>query len=93
LYDIREEGIIREKNLGCFEYKDNRVNEKMFNEWIENGEYDYVNKNEVEENERKNEVKNVDGNENEKEDLIEDIDEMNRHMLDDVVDLELDDVV
>ena len=38
-------------------------------------------------------VQNIDGNDSEPEDFLEDVDEVHRHMLDDVVDWELDAVV
>jgi hypothetical protein len=90
---LREAGIIRDQHLGCFASQDNMVTEQLFTNWLEYGMYDYVPPNEVEENDRQNVVQNIDGNDSEPEDFLEDIDEMHRHMLDDMVDWELEVVV
>jgi len=90
---LREAGIIRDQHLGCFASQDKRVTEQLFTDWLEHGMYDYVPPNEVEENDRQNVIQSIDGNDSEPEDFLEDIDEMHRHMLDDMVDWELETVV
>jgi hypothetical protein len=90
---LREEGIIRDQHLRCFAHQDNRVTEQLFTDWLEHGMYDYVPPNEVEENYRQNVDHNIDGNDSESEDLLEDRDDMHCHMLDDMVDWELEAVV
>jgi hypothetical protein len=90
---LREAGIIRDQHLGCFASQDNTVNEQLFVDWLEHGMYDYVHPNEVEENDRWNVVQNIDGNDSEPEDFLEDTDVMQRHMLDDLMDWNLDAVV
>jgi hypothetical protein len=90
---LREGGIIGEQHFGCFTSRNNRLNEKLFIDWLEHGMYDCVPQNEVEENNRQNVVQNIDGNDSEPEDFLEDTDYLQRHMLDDLVDLKLDTVV
>jgi hypothetical protein len=90
---LGEAGIIQDQHLGCFASQHNRFTEKLFVEWLEHGMYDYVPPNKVEENGRQNVVQSIDGNGNEPEDFLEDIDEMHSHMLDDMVDWELEAVV
>jgi hypothetical protein len=87
---LREAGIIQDQHLGCFASENNRLTEKLFTDWLEYGMYDYVPPNEVEKNDRQNVVQNIDGNDSEPEDFLEDINEMQRHMLDDMVDWELE---
>jgi hypothetical protein len=93
LFALREEGIIGDQHFGCFASQDNRVTEKLFTDWLDQGAYDYVPPNEMEGNDRQNVVQKIDGNDSEPEDFLEDIDEMHRRMLDDVVDWELEAVV
>jgi hypothetical protein len=90
---LREAGIIQDQHFGCFESQNKGVTEQLFIDWLEHGMYDYVPPNEVEENDRQNVVQNIDGNDAEPEDFLEDADDMHRHMLDDVVDWELEFVV
>jgi hypothetical protein len=90
---LREAGIIQDQHLGCFASQNNRVTEQLFIDWLEHGMYDCVPPNEVEENDRQNVLQNIDGNNSEPGDFLEDIDEMHRHMLDDMVDWELEAVV
>jgi hypothetical protein len=86
---LREARIIQAQHLGCFAAQNNRHTGQVFVEWLEGGMYEYVPPNEVEESGRQNEAQNIDGNETEPEDFLEDTDDMQRHMLDDLVDWEL----
>jgi hypothetical protein len=90
---LRKAGIIRDHHSGCFESQNERVTEQLFIDWLEYGTYDYVPPNEVEENARQNVAQNIDGNGSGSDEFPEDIDEMNRHMLDDIMDWELEAVV
>ena len=93
LSTLREAQIIRDQHLGCFASQDNRVTEELFTDWLEYGMYDYVPPNELEEDGGQNVVQNIDGNDSEPEDFLEDTDDMQRHMLDDLMDWKLDAVV
>jgi hypothetical protein len=90
---LREAKIIQDRHLGCFASQDDTVTDQLFVDWLEYGMYDYVPPDEVEQNDRQNVVQNVDGNDIEPEDFLEDTDDMQRHMLDDLVDWKLDAVV
>jgi len=90
---LREAGIIRDQHLGCFASQDNRVTEQLFIKWLEHGMYDYVPPNEVEENDRQIVVQNIDGNDSEPEEFHDVMEDMQLHMLDDMVDWELETVV
>jgi hypothetical protein len=90
---LREAGIIRDQHLRCFASQNNRVTEQLFIDWLEHGMNDYVPPNEVEENYRQNVVQNIEGNDSEPEDFLEDRDDMHHHMLDDMVDWDLDAVI
>jgi hypothetical protein len=90
---LREAGIIRDQHFECFASQYNRVTEQLFTEWLEHGMYDYVPPNEVEENDRQNVVQDIEGNDSEPKNSLEGIDDIHCHMLDDMVDWELEAVV
>jgi hypothetical protein len=76
--------------LGCFASRDNRVTEVLFTDWLEYGMYDHVPANELEEDDRQNVDQNIAGNDSEPEDFLEDADDVERRMLDDMMDWRLD---
>jgi hypothetical protein len=87
---LRKAGIIRVQHWRYFASQNYRVTEQLFIKWLEHGMYDCVPPNEVEENERQNVVQNIDGSDSELEDFHDVIDDKQPHMLEDMVDSELE---
>lgn len=88
---LKEVHIIRDQHASCFASHDKRVSETLFCEWLEYGMYDDPPPCEAEGNQNHNQGHNIDGSDDgEAEEMHVDMEDMQCHMIDDLMDWELD---
>jgi hypothetical protein len=90
LFVLKEARIIQDQHFNCFAAHNNVVVQKLFIDWLEYGMHDDLPPYEAQGNHNQNQGQNVDASDEEAEGIFDEMEGMQRHTLDDLMDLELD---